>query len=318
MDEVVRVDSGVAEGDEVTMFYDPLIAKLVTWGTTRDSAISTMQEALDQYFVEGPSNNISFARCVTAHPEFRAGNISTQFLPQYFPTGRPVDILHDPRATREAAAVGALLHVLAERSALSAAVAKEQLKRPSDKPLLLTSLVEGKALDVAVEYWPQAHDDSLLFLEAEFEQERILVSQRFAWGTTRGGGAKGVVELDVDGKAAYCQIAERLPRGFKLVYKGSHIDELLVMPREAARLQKIMPKPAQIDTTRLVKSPMPGAIVGIGVELYQEVVPGEELVTIEAMKMRNVLRAERAGKVKGVFVTMGQLVKPGDNLVEIE
>ena len=280
----VRVDTGVDEGDEVTLHYDPMLAKLVSHGSDRAAAIATMQAALDGFLVRGIDHNIGFLATVVGHPRFAEGRLSTRFIDDAFPAGY-LPPVPDGDARARLIAVAALIHHRdARRAAATAEVATTDVAlvvllgstaygvRLAPRPTGARVRLDGKALEVTSGWRPGA---------ALFE------------------GA-------VDGQPLVVQI-ERRGSGYCLRHHG-YVVEALVLPPHVATLMAKMPVKAPPDRGRLLLSPMPGLLVSVLVAEGQAVKAGEELAVVEAMKMENVLRATRDGTVQTVHVA------PGDSL----
>ncbi|CAI5487945.1 unnamed protein product, partial [Closterium sp. Naga37s-1] len=458
--EIVRLDTGAVEGQYISMYYDPLLSKLITWGPTRKDALESMKHALDRYYVCGPFNNISFLRCIFSQPAFESGDISTKFLDIHYPNGFTDDRLtpreevrvggdyrlrtskvfnrysievrtkfldihflngNDRLTPREEVrkggrghrsfslsaqreAIAAFLEIVKSRRSLLAVNAaapgtpgaignghlahagwveeegegggeegeedggeglrgKAELVVSSDgvehavvvrhwsnekkphlcvaaelvvssdgvehavvvrhwsnekKPHLcvaaeLVVSSDGEEHDVVVRHWSNEKKPHLCVADIEVGGEVIRVEEAVPAGLGRG-----VVDIRVDGEDTVCMVMEKHARGFKLVYDGCTKDEVLVHQKKVAPLQKYMPPKKVQDVSKMVKAPMPGAVVAIGVKPNKKVLPGDELITIEAMKMRNVLRAEEAATVKAVYVKVGASVSLGETMIEFE
>ncbi|CAI5981878.1 unnamed protein product [Closterium sp. NIES-65] len=325
--EIVRLDTGAVEGQYISMYYDPLLSKLITWGPTRKDALESMKHALDRYYVCGPFNNISFLRCIFSQPAFESGDISTKFLDIHYPNGFTDDRL-TPREEKEVAAIAAFLEIVKSRRSLLAvnaaapgtpgAIGNGHLAHAGwveeegegggeegeedggeglrGKAELVVSS-DGVEHAVVVRHWSNEKKPHLCVADIEVGGEVIRVEEAVPAGLGRG-----VVDIRVDGEDTVCMVMEKHARGFKLVYDGCTKDEVLVHQKKVAPLQKYMPPKKVQDVSKMVKAPMPGAVVAIGVKPNKKVLPGDELITIEAMKMRNVLRAEEAATVKAVYV----------------
>ncbi|CAI7869052.1 unnamed protein product [Closterium sp. NIES-54] len=321
--EIVRLDTGAVEGQYISMYYDPLLSKLITWGPTRKDALESMKHALDRYYVCGPFNNISFLRCIFSQPAFESGDISTKFLDVHYPNGFTDDRL-TPREEKEVAAIAAFLEIVKSRRSLLAvnaaapgtpgAIGNGHLAHAGwaeeegdgegeegeenggeglrGKAELVVSS-DGVEHAVVVRHWSNEKKPHLCVADIEVGGEVIRVEEAVPVGLGRG-----VVDIRVDGEDTVCMVMEKHARGFKLVYDGCTKDEVLVHQKKVAPLQKYMPPKKVQDVSKMVKAPMPGAVVAIGVKPNKKVLPGDELITIEAMKMRNVLRAEEAATVK--------------------
>ncbi|CAI5467863.1 unnamed protein product [Closterium sp. Yama58-4] len=341
--EIVRLDTGAVEGQYISMYYDPLLSKLITWGPTRKDALESMKHALDRYYVCGPFNNISFLRCIFSQPAFESGDISTKFLDIHYPNGFTDDRL-TPREEKEVAAIAAFLDIVKSRRSLLAvnaaapgtpgAIGNGHLAHAGwaeeegegggeegeedggeglrGKAELVVSS-DGVEYPVVVRHWSNEKKPHLCVADIEVGGEVIRVEEAVPVGLGRG-----VVDIRVDGEDTVCMVMEKHARGFKLVYDGCTKDEVLVHQKKVAPLQKYMPPKKVQDVSKMVKAPMPGAVVAIGVKPNKKVLPGDELITIEAMKMRNVLRAEEAATVKAVYVKVGASVSLGETLIEFE
>ena len=280
----VRVDTGVDEGDEVTLHYDPMLAKLVTHGSGRAAAIATMRAALDGFLVRGIDHNIGFLATVVGHPRFAEGRLSTHFIDDAFPAGY-LPPVPDGEARARLIAVAALIH---HREARRAAAATEAA---AAEVALLVSL-DGTAYGVLLTPVPTG-------ARVRLDGKAIEVTSRWRPGAALFEGA-------VDGEPLIVQV-ERHGTGYGLRHHGYAV-EALVLPAHIAPLMAKMPVKAPPDRSRLLLSPMPGMLVSMLVAEGQAVKTGEELAVVEAMKMENVLRATRDGTVQTVHVA------PGDSL----
>jgi len=291
--ERIRVDSGVVEGSEISMFYDPMIAKLVTHGETRDAAIREMQDALDAFYVRGINHNMSFLAAVMAKDRFRDGRLTTDFIPEEFPEGFQKAAL--PAAAREVMiAVAVVVH---DR------VARRAADDPADRSARdWTVRIDGEAHAIRVQ-----PEGAALRLRGAVED--CLVEDDWRPGMPLFQGR-------IDGRSVTVQIDRRGPT-YRLTHGGADVDALVVRPR-VAELAARMPEKAPPDLSRLLLSPMPGLLVRLAVEEGQEVKAGEELAVVEAMKMENVLRAERDGVVAAVHARPGASLAVDQAILEFE
>jgi propionyl-CoA carboxylase alpha chain len=291
----VRVDTGVYEGGEISLYYDPLIAKLITHAPTRKQAIAAQVDALDAFAIEGFRHNISFLAALMQHERWQAGKLSTAFLAEEFPDGfRP--IVPDAQTARMLAAVAAAMdHVLGERKRrisgqrAGAAVTRERRRavRLGDGEIPLEITREGDALVVRFEGAGKSRRPSHLLVSTWKPGDPI-------WLGT------------IDDRPISVQVRPVL-NGFDLAYRGVETRAYVYTEREAAAV-RLMPEKKVADSGKAVRCPMPGLVVSISVSEGQEVKAGETLAVVEAMKMENVLRAERDGVVKAIRA------KPGDSL----
>jgi propionyl-CoA carboxylase alpha chain len=284
----VRVDSGVIEGAEISLYYDPMIAKLVAYGAEREAAIGRLQDALDGFYISGVRHNVAFLAAIAASERFHAGALSTDFIAETFPHGFAPPA--EPVAADRAILVAA---VLAELRLRDSEAATDDGGRGPDVPPELIVLLDGRAYPVSV--------------RTEGSAYRIDSGGETWIAATDWHPGLPLLHLRLDDRIVTVQI-ERLPgRAFRLVHHGV-IRRAQVLPPRAAELAALMPEKIAADTSRLVQSPMPGLLTAVVVAEGQEVKAGEPLVVVEAMKMENVLRAERDGKVAKLRA------KPGDSL----
>jgi len=289
----VRVDSGVTEGSEISMYYDPMIAKLVTHGETRDAAIREMQAALDAFYVRGINHNMSFLAAVVAKDRFRDGRLTTNFIAEEFPEGFQKGTL--PAAARETMiAVAAVVHDRLARRATG--------KTDDAAPRDWMVRIDGEAHEIRVQ-----PDGVALRLRGAVEECRVESDWRPGEALFRGR---------IDGRAVTVQVDRRGP-SYRLTHGGAEVEALVVRPR-VAELAARMPEKAPADLSRLLLSPMPGLLVRLAVEEGQEVKSGEELAVVEAMKMENVLRAERDGVVAAVHARPGASLAVDQAILEFE
>jgi propionyl-CoA carboxylase alpha chain len=289
-----RVDDGVAEGGEVSMFYDPMIAKLITWAPTREEAIDRQIAALDEFVIDGPGNNLDFLSALMQHPRFRAGALTTGFIAEEYPegfTGAPAS----PDLLRALAAVAAFAATAeADRARRIDGQLGKRLRPPSawtvridghDHQVEISTdgvSVDGDDLDMALEYTPG---------------DRIVTAEL------------GDQELTV-------RIA-RTRTGFRLTTRGaSHVARTLpahVAPYAEHLIEKIPP-----DLSKFLIAPMPGLLVRLDVKEGDAVQPGQPLAVVEAMKMENILRAEKAATVKSLAAKAGDSLAVDQVILELE
>lgn len=291
----VRNDTGVTEGGEISIYYDPMIAKLVTHAPTRGAAIAAQAHALDGFVIDGIRHNIPFLAALMSHPRWQEGRLSTGFIAEEFPDGFGAIAPSGRIAETIAAVAAAIDHVLGERKRrISGQMAgrivtreRRRLVRLGDAEVALDVAREGGGIAVR-----------LVGADGEPGPPRILVS---GW---RAGDP--VWMGTVDGEPAAVQVRP-LANGFLLAHRGAETKAFVFTEREAAAA-RLMPVKKPPDTGKRLLCPMPGLVVSIAVSEGQEVKAGEALAVVEAMKMQNVLRAERDGTVKSIKV------RPGDSL----
>jgi propionyl-CoA carboxylase alpha chain len=296
----IRLDAGVLEGDEISIYYDPLIAKLVASGPDRDRAIDRLRGALDAFYVSGVQHNIPFLAAVAAKPRFRAGALSTNFIAEEFPGGfsPPSGFVEPDRMILLAAAL-AHRRMNEHEAAIDGKLAGARVEPAEDRIILL----DGRAHPVAVRPERAAY-------RVEIEGESRLA-------TTDWQPGHALLHARVEQYAATIQI-ERLPgAALRLVHDGVVRHAQVLSPR-AAELLALMPERKPPDTSRLLLSPMPGLLSSVAVTQGQEVKAGEPLAVVEAMKMENVLRAERDGRIAHIRASPGDSLAVDQVILEFE
>jgi propionyl-CoA carboxylase alpha chain len=285
----VRVDDGVAEGGEVSMFYDPMIAKLITSGATREAAIDRQIDALDAFRIEGIGHNVDFLSALMQHPRFRAGELTTGFIAEEYPDG-----FHGAPADAGLVADLAIVAALAGHAKdAEAAAVSGQLSGPVAAPDLRIVRLAGAEHEVLIE---EADGGALVFLDGDGPHEFI--------GRWRPG--QGLFRGSIDGRERIVQIA-RAGRRWRLTTRGaSHLAE--VLPEHVALLSRHMIEKVPPDLSKYLICPMPGLLTALHVGVGDKVEAGQPLAVVEAMKMENILRAEKAGVVAKVDA------RPGDSL----
>ena len=286
----IRVDAGVSEGVEITLHYDPMIAKLIAYGADRDEAIDRLQGALDAFCIAGVRHNIAFLGAIAASERFRTGALSTDFIAEAFPGGfaPPTGFVAADRVILIAATLAETRLHESEIALDGAATAKEL-----QSPRRLTVLLDGRPYPLAV-----TPEGSAYLVERDGES---------CLAATDWRPGRPLMHLRIEDHLVTVQVEGLRGRGFRLVHRGVIRRAQVLSPRAAELLQQ-MPEKQPADTSRLVLSPMPGLLTQIVVGEGQEVKAGEPLVVVEAMKMENVLRAGRDGRVAKLRA------KPGDSL----
>jgi propionyl-CoA carboxylase alpha chain len=302
----VRNDTGVTEGSEISLYYDPMIAKLVTHAPTRKQAIAAQADALDSFTIDGIRHNIPFLSALMQHPRWQAGRLSTGFIAEEFPGGFQPIVPNRETANVLAAAAAAIDHVLGDRKrrisgqAAGRAVSRERRRavRLGDAEIsleIMRSDSHASRADASAE--PPA-DILVVDVLGAGRAHYIVVS---SW---RPGDP--VWHGTIDGEAISVQVRPVL-NGFELAHRGVEI-RAYVYTESEAQAARLMPPKKAADSGKAVRCPMPGLVVSIAVAEGQEVKSGDTLAVVEAMKMENVLRAERDGVVRTIKA------KPGDSL----
>ena len=290
--EGVRNDAGVREGDEISMFYDPMISKLSTWAETREAAIDLMGEALERFHIEGLGHNVPFLAGVMDQARFRSGKLSTNYIKDEFPEGfsgsEPTDFQRDLM------------------TAAALAMHRRQALRATNGGGRLEWVVQVGHAGRPVRLTPG--DDGNLLIDLT-DEGRSLRLTGVDW---RPGQARFSGQLD--GRAFACEVAPAA-EGFVIRHRAARERVLVLTPRSAELHAKLPPKP-KADTSKQIVSPMPGLVVSIDVAEGQEVKSGEAVAIVEAMKMQNIIRAERDGTVKAVGAAAGDSVAADQVLVE--
>uniref|UniRef100_A0A6Q2Y1X4 Propionyl-CoA carboxylase alpha chain, mitochondrial n=1 Tax=Esox lucius TaxID=8010 RepID=A0A6Q2Y1X4_ESOLU len=300
----VRVDSGIQEGSDISIYYDPMISKLVTYGATRAEALQKMEDALDHYVIRGVTHNIPLLREIITNPRFISGDITTNFLPEEYPEGFTGHRL-TPEGRRELLATAAALYISAQLRS----------QRFMGNLRVSTTSQEQSQWELQVELEKKSHLVSLSRSGSSFtvEVDGGSVEVSGEWNL-----ASALLPLSINGNPRVLQCLSRDATGqITLQYLGTQF-KLRVLSRLAAKLTGHMPEKVPEDTSSILRSPMPGSVVAVSVKPGDMVAEGQEICVIEAMKMQNSLIAARAAKVKSVHCKAGETVGEGDLLVELE
>jgi propionyl-CoA carboxylase alpha chain len=296
-DVTLRNDTGVYEGGEISIFYDPMIAKLCTHAPSRTAAVEAMAEALDEFRIEGINHNIPFLAAIMAGARFREGRLSTGFIAEEFPDGFHGRSLDDTRRRRFAAAAVAARIIRAERASQ------------------VSGTLNGAL--VANEEWAVMLDGEEIAADsAQLNDQRLSVRLN---GTPYDADvdwepAKPQMILVEQGTGHVFQVS-RENGGYRLSQGGSSVLAAVRRP-EAAKLAALMQKKVVASTSKFLLCPMPGLIVSVNVSEGQDVKTGETLAVVEAMKMENVLRSEREGTVKVIKARQGDTLAVDDVILE--
>ena len=299
-DAAVRNDTGVFEGGEISMFYDPMIAKLCTWAPTRGDAIEGMRNALDAFEVEGIGHNLPFLAAVMDHPRFVSGNITTAFIAEEYPDGFS-GVSPDHETLRLLAAVAAHMKILKEERAAQISGAMPNHARRVEPEWVVY---------LGRESFPVHVTEADFGTEVTFDDEgTVRVVSDWTLGDRLFRGT-------VDGRPMIVKV-DFIRAGARLRYRGADLKAVVRTPRQA-ELFALMPEKLPPDTSRLLLCPMPGLVVRIEVEVGQEVQEGQALCTIEAMKMENILRAERRSVVAKINADAGDSLAVDAVIMEFE
>ncbi|MEM9228934.1 MAG: acetyl/propionyl/methylcrotonyl-CoA carboxylase subunit alpha [Pseudomonadota bacterium] len=303
----VRNDTGVFEGGEISMFYDPMIAKLCTWGETREGALEEMRGALDAFQIEGIGHNLPFLSAVMDHPKFVSGDMTTAFIEEEYPEGfAGVDL---PQSDLEiiaaaAACMGVELDVRAGQ--ISGGLrAGQGGSRIQGGPVRRRVLLAGQSYDVETAYDPHSP-----------VWEVTVGSRDIRFAAIRNWPQDTLAILDMGGENRILKV-ERRTAGFRIRYRGADL-EVHVYSERHAELAALMPEKLPPDTSKMLLCPMPGLVVGLAVAEGDEVQEGQALCTVEAMKMENVLRAEKRAKVSRIHAAAGQSLSVDEIIMEFD
>ncbi|MAQ37928.1 acetyl-CoA carboxylase biotin carboxylase subunit [Thioclava sp. UBA3469] len=297
---IVRNDTGVFEGGEISMFYDPMIAKLCTWAPSRGEAIEEMRLALDMFEVEGIGHNLPFCAAVMDHERFVTGNITTAFIEEEYPEGFN-GVTLDEGMLRKVAAATAAMERVAEirRTKISGTLGNHERKVGVDWAVSLQD--EDFKLKVNAD-----RNGSTIIFE---DGEEMRVESDWTPGDP-------LAELSVNGAPLVLKVG-KIPMGFRIRVRGADLKVHVRTPRQF-ELAQLMPVKLPPDTSKFLLCPMPGLVVKISVEEGAEVQEGQPLATVEAMKMENILRAEKKGTVKKINAEAGASLAVDDIIMEFE
>ncbi|MGR3716422.1 MAG: acetyl-CoA carboxylase biotin carboxylase subunit [Thermohalobaculum sp.] len=294
----VRNDTGVFEGGEISRYYDPMIAKLCSWGPDRAAALEIMRRALDEFEVEGIGHNLPFLSAVMDHPRFISGEITTAFIAEEYPEGFDGAALDETTLHRIGAAAVAMKLIMEQRAVqITGTMPNHGRSVGSDWVVSLG----GLELTARTE----AGEGLAVFVE----DREIAVSFNWVPGET-------LAIADIDGTAMALKVDTRT-EGFRIRYRGADLDVKVRSPR-VAELARLMPEKRPPDTSKMLLCPMPGVVVSIAVAEGDEVQAGQALATVEAMKMENVLRAERKATVKKINAAPGASLAVDEVIMEFE
>ena len=293
-EEGIRVDDGVAEGGEVSIFYDPMIAKLITYGETRIEAIDRQIDALNRFELQGPGHNIDFLSALMQHERFREGNITTNFIAEEYPDG-----FHGAPASAE------LLGNLAAIGAFAATAHSDRARRVDNQL--------GKRLDPPSE-WQVKIGETIM--DVSVSEEEILVDGVAVDLSTEYTPGDSLILAEIAGKPLSVKISKTAD-GFALNSHGA-THKARILPAHIARHAVHMIEKIPPDLSKFLLCPMPGLLVALHVGEGDSVVEGQPLAVVEAMKMENILRAEKNGVVKSVDAAQGDSLAVDAVILELE
>ena len=296
-----RVDSGILEGSEISVFYDPMISKLITYGKDRLDSINRMVEALDIYVIQGVRHNISLLRDILVTEDYRKGAITTKFIPQHYPEGFKGIKLSTEGKSSLIASVG-LMEFITKKKEFEVTGQLPRAQSPKTAKLVVT---------VDKETYPIAITQEKGKFIVELKNQLYVAKTNWVFGTPI---FRAVLN---DANSVIVQVGERKGTTQFVSFMGTEFKFDIRTPKEQ-ELHKYMPVIIPPDRSKMLIAPMPGAIVSVAVKPGQKVLPNQELVVIEAMKMQNVLRAPGEATVKEVKVKSGDIVGNEAVLVTFE
>ncbi|GGA04674.1 acetyl/propionyl-CoA carboxylase subuit alpha [Blastomonas marina] len=297
----VRVDDGVFEGGEVSMFYDPMIAKLVTWGKTRDEAADLQVLALDAFEIEGLGHNVDFLSAIMQHERFRSGELTTGFIAEEYPEG-----------FEGAPADEQLLRRLSAMAGFMATANSDRAKRVDQQ----LNGAPDPQYDWAIRIGETSRDVSITENEIVVDGEAIDLSMEYTPGDRI---VHALFDADEDGEGGDPLTVQvrRTNTGLALTTRGA-THELRILPAHVAPLAQHMIEKEPPDLSKMLICPMPGLLVSLHVEEGEEVQPGQPLATVEAMKMENILRAEKEGTIAKINAAEGDSLAVDAVILELE
>ena len=295
---VIRNDTGVFEGGEISMFYDPMIAKLCTWSTNRKKAISAMENALDRFEIEGIGHNLPFLSAVMGHTRFKSGNITTAFIDEEYPDG--FEGVNPSDDILEVLSVTALIITRMKMQRISARDSTFDNPVPREDNLVIRIAKKNTNMTIS---------DVKDGYKISFEKKSFEASIKYELGGT-------LAELSINGNQHAVKVTPVIG-GYLLRLRG--VEQVVkVMNSRIAELSDLMPDKLPADTSKFLLCPMPGLMVSIMVSEGDIIEEGQSLAMVEAMKMENVLRAEKPGKVSKISVAEGDSLAVDEIIMEFE
>jgi len=295
--EDVRLDSGVREGDEISIYYDPMFAKLITYADDRPAAIAGMQRALDEFYLRGISHNMDFLAAIIKRPRFAEGRLSTNLIEEEFAGSYDAGDM-DEQEWHVLVCVAASVHQRLARRA--GEIGGRISANPSD----------------AARTWVISFRDrcSTAMISSIDDHEEVVVDGLSSKIRSTWAPGAHLYRGTIDG-VSVCMQVERCGIEYRLATRGI-VAELTVLSQRSAELYARMPAKEKAETSQYLLSPMPGLLISVAVGSGDEVNPGQELAVVEAMKMENVLRADEARTVASVLVSPGESLSVDQPIIE--
>tara|TARA_Y100001970_G_scaffold283401_2_gene398423 strand:- start:46327 stop:48312 length:1986 start_codon:yes stop_codon:yes gene_type:complete len=295
----VRVDSGVIEGSEISIFYDPMISKLITFGKDRDSAISSMLNALDSYIISGITHNISLLSAIVNNDRFRSGDLTTNFMDEEFSEGFSDKVFSEKDLEKIIPVSGFIANILMDKDGIIDNKSNDSIR---DLVLFIGEL----SFKITV------RTISLESIEVSWGNQSKPVNVKAKWIPH-----KRLIEASINGDNHLFQIYTQGSTGFVLSWR-SFRSNIIYRTDYAAQLMKKMPKKEPPDLSQYLLSPMPGLVVSIPVKEGETIDTGQPLIVVDAMKMENILRAERECVVKKILVSVGDSLSVDEIIMEFK
>ncbi|XP_004423200.1 PREDICTED: propionyl-CoA carboxylase alpha chain, mitochondrial isoform X1 [Ceratotherium simum simum] len=302
----VRVDSGIQPGSDISIYYDPMISKLITYGSDRTEALKRMEDALDNYVIRGVTHNIALLREVIINSRFIEGDINTKFLSDVYPDGFKGHKLTENERNQLLAIASSLF--VASQLRAQHFQEHENSRVPIIKPQVANWELSIKLHD---EVHTVVASNSGPMFSVEVDGSKLNVTS--TWNL-----ASPLLSVNVDGTQRMIQCLSREAGGNMSIQFLGTVYKVHILTKLAAELNKFMLEKAAEDTSSILRSPMPGVVVAVSVQPGDMVAEGQEICVIEAMKMQNSMTAGKTGKVKSVHCKAGDTVGEGDLLVELE
>ncbi|XP_021571135.1 propionyl-CoA carboxylase alpha chain, mitochondrial isoform X6 [Carlito syrichta] len=300
----VRVDSGIQPGSEISIYYDPMISKLISYGSDRTEALKRMEDALDNYVIRGVTHNIALLREVIINSRFVKGDISTKFLSDVYPDGFKGHKLTNSERNQLLAIASSLFVAFQLRA--------QHFQGPSRVPIVKPNMTSW---ELSIKLHDEVHtvvaSNSGSTFSVEVDGSKLNVTS--TWNLTLP-----LLSVNVDGTQRTIQCLSREAGGNMSIQFLGTVYKVHILTKVAAELNKFMLEKVAEDTSSVLHSPMPGVVVAISVKPGDVVAEGQEICVIEAMKMQNSMTAGKTGKVKSVRCKAGDTVGEGDLLVELE
>lgn len=292
----IRIDTGVREGDEISMYYDPLISKTITWGKDRTAAIELMKDALDTYVIRGLGHNVSFCRDVLRQPKFVSGNYSTKFISETYPQGFKPEPLNLEQKINLAGFASSMKEITSKFAVHNAPWAPYVIKLNKEF-FGVQKNEQGKTVVIPL----------------SAEGNEVEINTEICWDNT-----SPLISGKVNNTIMHVQFYDHTHSGYHISYQGNSFKVDILTPNQYELSKYCDTGDADTASKGEFLAPMPGAVISVAVAEGAKVEMGQELAILEAMKMRNVLKAERPGIVKKVHVKAGQSVQVDQLLFEIE